>query len=121
MSYNLNSSTVRAKILELKNLGRMPNESVNDTESIVEVVKQYDELLADITPPLDTDEVEVLIGLFPESGFYDLQWDLLSLVESAILTDVDYKKLIDACPSDEWREILNARFSNWLKSQKQNF
>lgn len=58
---------MRAKILELKNLGRMPNESVNDTESIVEVVKQYDELLADITPPLDTDEVEVLIGLFQKT------------------------------------------------------
>ncbi len=112
---------MRAKILELRNLGRMPNESVNDTESIVEVVKQYDELLADITPPLDTDEVEVLIGLFPKNGFYDLQWDLLKLVESAILTNADYKKLVDACPSDEWREILNARFSNWLKSQKENF
>ena len=39
---------MRAKILELKKLGRMPNESVSDAESIVEVIKQYDDLLAKI-------------------------------------------------------------------------
>ena len=61
---------MRAEVLELKKLGRMPNESVSDAESIVEVIKQYDDLLAKITPPLDTEEVKTLIGLFPESGLW---------------------------------------------------
>ena len=36
---------MRTEILQLKDLGRMPNESINDPDNIVEVIRSYDELL----------------------------------------------------------------------------
>ena len=38
---------MRNEILQLKDLGRMPNESINDTESIDELVNTYDALFND--------------------------------------------------------------------------
>ena len=68
---------MRTEILQLKDLGRMPNESINDPDNIVEVIRSYDELLKRIQLPISFDEAEVLVQIFPESSFYDLQWDLL--------------------------------------------
>ena len=92
---------MRTEILQLKDLGRMPNESINDPDNIVEVIRSYDELLKRIQLPISFDEAEVLVQIFPESSFYDLQWDLLKLVESVIrIDDGDkYIQLINACPS----------------------
>ena len=67
---------MRTEILQLKDLGRMPNESINDPDNIVEVIRSYDELLKRIQLPISFDEAEVLVQIFPESSFYDLQWDL---------------------------------------------
>lgn len=94
---------MRAEILQLKDLGRMPNESINDPDNIVEVIRSYDELLERIQLPISYDEAEVLVQIFPDSSFYDLQWDLLKLVESVIrIDDGDkYIQLINACPSQE--------------------
>ncbi|MCS3024871.1 hypothetical protein NXW75_15340 [Bacteroides xylanisolvens] len=78
---------MRTEILQLKDLGRMPNESINDPDNIVEVIRSYDELLKRIQLPISFDEAEVLVQIFPESSFYDLQWDLLNLVESVIRID----------------------------------
>ncbi|MRZ26192.1 hypothetical protein GKD14_17245 [Paeniclostridium sordellii] len=92
---------MRTEILQLKDLGRMPNESINDPDNIVEVIRSYDELLKRIQLPISFDEAEVLVQIFPESSFYDLQWDLLKLGESVIrIDDGDkYIQLINACPS----------------------
>ena len=68
---------MRTEILQLKDLGRMPNESINDPDNIVEVIRSYDELLKRIQLPISFDEAEVLVQIFPESSFYDLQWNLL--------------------------------------------
>lgn len=115
----LKEITMRTEILQLKDLGRMPNESINDTESIIDVIKSYDELLEQIQLPISYDEAEVLVQIFPESSFYDLQWSLLKLVESVILiVDNDkYIQLINTCPSREWKELLNKRFQNYLNSK----
>ena len=66
------------------------------------------------------DEAEVLVQIFPENSFYDLQWDLLKLVESVIrIDDGDkYIQLINACPSQEWKGVLNIRYKNYKKSQE---
>ena len=79
---------MRTEILQLKDLGRMPNESINDPDNIVEVIRSY-----------------------------DLQWDLLKLVESVIrIDDGDkYIQLINACPSQEWKGVLNIRYKNYKK------
>ena len=63
---------MRTEILQLKDLGRMPNESINDPDNIVEVIRSYDELLERIQLPISFDEAEVLVQIFPESSFYDL-------------------------------------------------
>ena len=63
---------MRTEILQLKDLGRMPNESINDPDNIVEVIRSYDELLKRIQLPISFDEAEVLVQIFPESSFYDL-------------------------------------------------
>lgn len=111
---------MRTEILKLKDLGRMPNESINDTDEIIEVIRSYDDLLAQIQLPISFDEAEVLVQLFPESSFYDLQWDLLKLVESVILSDDGdkYIQLINTCPSQEWKGVLNSRYNNYKKSQE---
>lgn len=105
---------MRTEILKLKDLGRMPNESANDPDSIVDVIRFYDELLGQIRQPISFEEAEVLVQIFPKSSFYDLQWDLLKLVESVILSDDDkYIQLINTCPSQEWKDILNIRYNNY--------
>lgn len=108
---------MRDEILQLKDLGRMPNESIHDTESIMETIRSYDVLLERIQLPISYDEAEMLVHLFPESSFYDLQWDLLKLVESVLLIDDGerYIQLINSCPSQEWKDLMNIRYSNYKR------
>ena len=107
---------MRTKILQLKDLGHMPNESINDPDNIVEVIRSYDELLKRIQLPISFDEAMVLVQIFPENAFYDLQWSLLKLVESVCVDDENkYIQLINSCPSQEWRDTLNARYANYKR------
>lgn len=111
---------MRTAILQLNDLGRMPNESINDTDEIIEVIRSYDDLLEQIQLPISFDEAEVLVQIFSDSSFYDLQWDLLKLVESVIRIDNGdkYIQLINACPSQEWKDVLNIRYKNYKKLQE---
>lgn len=96
----------------------MPDESVNDSDSMDELINTYDALLERIQLPISFDEAMVLVQIFPENAFYDLQWSLLRLVESVCADDSEkYMQLIDSCPSQEWRETLNARHANYKKTQ----
>ena len=70
---------MRQEFVYLTELGRMPNESLSDDESIDKLINLYDELLENITLPLSYEEALVLVRIFPESAFYDLQWTLLRL------------------------------------------
>lgn len=110
---------MRSEFLELQKLGRMPNESINDDESIDDIINSYDSILDKISFPVTYEEAEILIRLFPENAFYDLQWSLLKLIESLIqlIDNEKYRNLIDKCPSKEWKEALNNRFNNWLDKQ----
>ena len=81
---------MRNEILQLKDLGRMPNESINDSDSIDELINAYDTLLEQIQFPISFDEAMVLVQIFPENAFYDLQWSLLRLVESVCVDDDRY-------------------------------
>lgn len=60
---------MRTEILQLKDLGRMPNESINDPDNIVEVIRSYDELLKRIQLPISFDEAEVWYKSFPRVLF----------------------------------------------------
>ena len=106
---------MRQEFVYLTELGRMPNESLSDDESIDKLINIYDELLENITLPLSYEEALVLVRIFPESAFYYLQWTLLRLVESMVKyeNEVNYLHLISQCPSEEWREGLINRYKNW--------
>lgn len=103
-------------ILKLKLLGQMPDAiEDNPTE---ETIDMYDKLLSNVKIPLTKEETKVLIGIFPKSGMYGVEWLLLNLVESYLLetlSNVEYRELIAACPSEEWRETMQIRLDNWVK------
>ena len=105
---------MRTEFLKLKKIGRMPNESLDDNESIDSLIRDDDDLLSSIELPLSYEEGKVLVSLFPDEAFYDLQWDLLKLVESLYgkITNDEYLSLIQECPSKEWKEALLTRFYN---------
>ncbi|MGG6229998.1 hypothetical protein [Tenacibaculum sp. SDUM215027] len=111
---------IRESIEELKKMGRMPNESLDDPDSIDDVIDRYDELLESIEKPITSEEAEILISLFPQNAFYDLHWTLLHLIESLFnsIENSDYKELIEKCPSEEWRETLLVRFNNTISKEK---
>lgn len=109
---------MREQILKLKAIGKMPTESINDEESIITLVEQYDELISSIEKPITLEEAEILISIFPDGFFYDLHWDLIKLVESVISSDKEYELLIKKCPSKEWRENLQIRYENWKKKNQ---
>ena len=61
---------MRKEILELQDLGRMPNESINYDETIdLYVVNYMTHFGKKITLPIIYDEGEILINLFPEKRF----------------------------------------------------
>lgn len=105
---------IRQEIKELEKMGRMPNETLNDDPSVDNIIEQYDELLESIEKPISLDEGEILIKLFPENAFYDLQWTLLQLIESLfkVIEIEKYENLIEKCPSTEWKETMKVRLEN---------
>ena len=98
-------------IIKLKLLGQMPD-AVKD-DPTVETINMYDELLSNVKTPLTSEEVGVLIDIFPEGGMYGVESYLIEAPSSE-----EYRKLITACPSEEWRETMQARLDNW-KNNKQ--
>lgn len=109
---------IRQQIIELQKMGRMPNESLNDDPSVDNIIEQYDQLLESIEKPISLNEGEILIKLFPENAFYDLQWTLLHLIESLfkVIEIENYENLIEKCPSNEWKETLKVRLENGKKN-----
>jgi len=105
---------IRQQIIELQKMGRMPNESLNDDPSVDNIIEQYDQLLESIEKPISLNEGEILIKLFPENAFYDLQWTLLHLIESLfkVIEIENYENLIEKCPSTEWKETMKIRLEN---------
>ena len=107
---------MRKEVLELKKIGRMPTETLEDTEGILSLIEKYDSLISNIESPISLEEAKVIISIFPEGFFYDLHWDLVRLVESFLWqNEPQYLKIINQCPSEEWKEVLNTRYINWKK------
>ena len=70
-----------------------------------------------VKTPLTEEEVEALIGIFPESTMYEVEWTLLHLVETYMKPELlsKYRNLISKCPSEEWRDTMKVRLDNWEK------
>ena len=107
---------MRKEVLELKDIGRMPTETLEDTEGILSLIEKYDSLISNIETPISLEEAKVIISIFPEGFFYDLHWDLVILIESFLMQyEQQYLEIINQCPSEEWKEVLNTRYINWKK------
>lgn len=107
---------MRKEVLELKKIGRMPTETLEDIEGILSLIEKYDSLISNIESPISLEEAKVIISIFPEGFFYDLHWDLVRLIESFLWqNEQQYLKIINQCPSEEWKEVLNTRYINWKK------
>ena len=102
-------------IIQLKALGQMPDSLTGNPAG--ELVSKYDELLIKVKTPLTEEEVEALIGIFPESTMYEVEWTLLDLVETYLKPELlsKYRNLISKCPSEEWRDTMKVRSDNWEK------
>ena len=105
----------RIQIIQLKALGQMPDSLTGNPAG--ELVSKYDELLIKVKTPLTEEEVEALIGIFPESTMYEVEWTLLHLVETYMKPELlsKYRNLISKCPSEEWRDTMKVRLDNWEK------
>jgi hypothetical protein len=103
--------------LQLKALGRMPDES--DETLTSERIDAYAKLLKEVKKPVSREDAAALIGLFPESGLYGVEWTLLHLFESVQSANrAEYEALIAHCPSEEWRNTLQIRYNNWLEKSR---
>ena len=100
---------------EWKELEHMPDSLTGNPAG--ELVSKYDELLIKVKTPLTEEEVEALIGIFPESTMYEVEWTLLHLVETYVKPELlsKYRNLISKCPSEEWRDTMKVRLDNWEK------
>lgn len=67
---------IRNEVIELKNLGVMPN---HDDDSVIEKIEN---LLDSLAGTICKDEGEILILIFPKESCYGLEWRLLHLIVS---------------------------------------
>ena len=106
--------TVQNKIKRLEELGRIPNEEDN---LVNELVDEYFELVLNIEYPINYEEAKILIQLFPETEFYELESSLLHTFETIYkqIDETTYRDLINLCPSEYWRTELITRLENGIK------
>ena len=70
---------MRAAVRNLIALGQLPAES----SATAEGVRQFEEALHSIDPPLTDSEAEALVPLFGPDTCFGLSWSLVHLIETA--------------------------------------
>lgn len=103
---------IRTEIIKLKELGKMPNHDDDTVED--DIIDQFENLLGSIEKPVNKDEAEILVKLFPKESCFGIEWTLLHVVESVfkLIDFEEYKELIMKCNSEEWKETLITRLNN---------
>lgn len=109
---------IQKAVLKLNELGQMPNAD-SDDERLEELSEKYDKLLEQVKLPLNYQEAELLVQLFPEESLFEVEWSLLHLFETIYdeITQTEYLQLIEKCSSKEWKKTLKIRFKNAEKSK----
>ncbi|MCD8455093.1 hypothetical protein LNJ08_11895 [Tenacibaculum finnmarkense genomovar ulcerans] len=101
---------IQNSILELQSLGKMPNEYMDDGEDVELLRKKYKECLASIKTPINFNEAKILITLFPDDIFYDLEYDIFSLIETFSSSNINqYEDVIKKCNNSSYKELLISR------------
>ncbi len=70
---------IRLEIAKLAEMGEFPASKAAD----VALVRQRQELLSRVTPPISDDEAKELIRVFGPDDYYGLAWTVLHLIESS--------------------------------------
>jgi hypothetical protein len=107
---------------KLQELGRMPNEDLdNDPPTIQNIVNEYEQLLDEIEEPISMEEGWFLITILPSKEFYGLDEVIQAKIETIELNDdkskKEYEKLINACLNEDIRSNLIGGYKNWLKEE----
>ncbi len=95
---------MRETVRRLASLGVLPSE-----DSALALIQQYEELLAQIVPPVSDEEARVLISLLGSDDCYGLAWTMIHLIETAPgwpLMDLLENR------SNNWIELLRTRAAN---------
>ena len=102
---------IRLEIRDLERLGPLPTDD-DDYPEIDQKLLDFELRLAAIDPPITMEEARILASLFPEDGStgYGLAWSLLHLI-GTLNTD-EYKRIIPAIRSEEWRDDFKQRMKN---------
>ncbi|WP_311470074.1 hypothetical protein [uncultured Actinomyces sp.] len=102
---------IRSEIRDLERLGPLPADD-DDYPGIDQKLLDFELRLAAIDPPITMEEARILASLLPEDGStgYGLAWSLLHLI-GTLNTD-EYKRIIPAIRSEEWRDD----FKHWMKN-----
>ena len=107
------------EILEnLMLLGKMPNMDLdNDSTNTEQLIEKYKSLLDTLESPITMEEGQALLTILPDKHFYDLEWVVLSLIESIELSGecrmLEYEGLINGCLNKEIKSNLQAGYDNW--------
>lgn len=98
-------------------LGKMPVQDFENSSPAMEKLANQFRVLLEMKDVITIDEAKFLISILPKRHFYDLEWSILSLVESIVLQDDNdkqaYEKLIQSCTNEEIKSNLLAGYENW--------
>ncbi|RZK27877.1 MAG: hypothetical protein EOO63_12455 [Hymenobacter sp.] len=95
---------VRKEIEALYQLGRLPDDSEDIGDGVLE---RYEALLGEIKSLSSPEEAEKIIALFPQTSCFGLEWTLLHLLETTPGWPII--AVIEQCPSPEWKQRMLAR------------
>jgi hypothetical protein len=70
---------MREAVRKLAALGPMPSSQ----NANVQKIKEYQDLISSIAPPISDEEARALVGLFGPDECFGLGWSLLHLIESS--------------------------------------
>jgi hypothetical protein len=117
---NADLQKIQPAVLKLQELGQMPDE--NDEEIsrkyraalLSDTIERYLQLLEEIETPVNYNEAKILLNLFPEYSFFEVEYQLLHKFETIFkeISEEKYLELIKQCPSKEWQGRLITRFNN---------
>lgn len=102
---------VRPEIERLAALGRMPNAG-----SGMHAIRQWEDQLALVQPPLTFEEAQVMLELFPTTHCHGVEWQLINLIETVPPDELE-AALNETDTSNEWIETIRLRLENWKRSR----
>jgi hypothetical protein len=102
-----------AIIARLHELGPLPDDRVDANESFP--LQEFDELIQQLTEPLEAAHALVLINLGPPSdtSAYEVEWALVHAAES--ISTEELQTILQLAEETEVKRIIAIRLANYFK------